>query len=580
MTRKLDKVEVVTVGVGWSGGIVAAELSKAGHKVVGLERGQGRVTEDFTNKHDELRYSLQKELMVDTSDSTLTFRNTVDETAKPLRELTQISVGTGVGGGGIHWAAQTHRYFPYDFEIRTKTIERYGEAKIPDYSPLQDWGITYDELEPYYDKFEKTMGISGEENELEPKRSNPYPTPPMMKTNLMKKFEESVSNLGYSPYVIPTGNVSEEYVNPDGQQLNACQYNGFCSNYACEYGARATPIVTVVPTAKETGNFELVTHANVTRVLHKDGKATGVLYVNTLTGEEIEQPADLVVLAGYTISNIRLLLLSDIGEQYNPKTKKGVIGKNMTDTHNYFGATGFFDEKYNRYIGAGALGMTFGDFNADNFDHTDLDYIHGGQVEIREVGYMAIAENPVPVNTPAWGREFKKQSLYYANRQLGLRSQHASIPHHENYFDLDPKYIDKYGDPILRLTYDYTDNERALNQLMVDKAVEVLEEMGAHDIYPSQPPEHYSAGFTGEHTAGGVIMGENPENSAVNNYLQMWDMENLFVCGASAFPHSGPTNPTLTLGALTYRATEGMIKYLEDSEKGMLVEVKSNKMLL
>lgn len=571
MVKKLDSVDVVTVGVGWAGGIVAAEVARAGFKVVGLERGEDRSTEDFAHKHDELRYEKRKEIMIDLKDDTLTFRNDSEQTALPLREASKSTIGTGTGGGGLHWAAQTHRYFPYDFEIRSQTIDRYGSDKIPEDMPIHDWGITYEELEPYYDKFEKVMGTSGERNELEPPRESDFPTPAMPKTRLMERFEEATGNMGFSPYVIPVGMVSENYENPDGQTLNQCQLNGFCVSFACEWGARSSPVTTVVPTAKATGNYELRNNCTVTRVLHEDGKATGVLYKNTLTGEEFEQPADVVVLSSYTFNNVRLLLLSDIGEQYNPQTGEGLIGKNFTDHHNYWGTFGFFEEKFNRYIGTGALGMAFGDYNADNFDHTDYDFIHGTQIEIREEGIMPISDNHVPEGTPRWGREFKKQSLHYANRKIDVRSQHASMPHVDNYLDLDPTYTDKFGDPLIRVTYNFTDNERKLNDFVIDLSKKVLEEMGAISTIPNAPPEDFEPGFVGQHNAGGAIMGESPENSVVNNYQQVWEMDNLFVCGASAFPHFGPTNPTLTLGAITYRTAEGIIEYLE-GDGGLLVE--------
>ena len=578
MVTKLDKVPVVTIGVGWAGGIVAAELSKAGHKVVGLERGSNRVTEDFANKHDELRYINRHELMNKLSDLSFTFRNNTEETAAPLRHPDSAIVGRDVGGGGLHWAAQTHRYFPYDFEIRSKTIERYGEEKIPEGSTIQDWGITYDELEPYFDKFEKTMGTSGERNDNEAPRENDYPTPPLKKTPAMALYEEAVKNLGYSPYVIPCGTISEEYENPDGQTLNGCQYNGFCGSFACEWGARASPVTTVIPTALATDNFDLKTNSLVTRILHENGKATGVIYKDTRTLEEFEQPADLIVLTSYTLNNIRLLLLSEIGEPYNPETGEGIIGKNFTDHHAYHGATGFFDDKIIKYISTGVLGMAFGDYNADNFDHSDYDFIHGGQVEIREQGNMPISTNPVPNGTKTWGREFKDQSVYYANRHISLMSQKASLPYENNYADLDPTFKDPYGDPLLRITVDYHEEETNRNNFLIDKAEEILKEMGAHTINKDEQAEHFYPGMNGMHNGGGVIMGDSPDNSAVNNYMQMWDIENLFVCGASAFPHFGATNPTLTMGALTYRATEGMIKYL-DGEKGMLVEAKTKTTL-
>ena len=129
MATKLDKVEVVTVGVGWSGGIIAAELSKAGKQVLGLERGEERTTEDFASKHDELLYVQRQELMYKPSDLTVTVRNNLSETAKPVRDPMGIQIGTDLGGGGL-LGAQTHRYFPYDFEIVTKTKEKYGDDKI------------------------------------------------------------------------------------------------------------------------------------------------------------------------------------------------------------------------------------------------------------------------------------------------------------------------------------------------------------------------------------------------------------------------------------------------------------------
>jgi len=513
--------------------------------------------------------------MQDSSKNSITVRNNSDQTALPVRDSTTFQVGSGTGGGGSHWAAQTHRYFPYDFEIRTKTIERYGENKIREGMTIQDWGITYDEIEPYYDKFEKTMGISGEIDPMAAERSNPYPTPPLKKTSAMQMFHEAAEDLGYHPFVIPGGNLSEMYVNPDGETINACQYCSFCSGFGCDFGAKADPVVTVIPTAQKTGNFELRTSSEVRRVLYEGDKATGVLYVDTRTGEEFEQPADVVVLTSFTFSNVRLLLLSDIGQKYDPETSKGVIGKNYTDHHTYSGAMGYFnDKKFNNYIGTGILGSSLSDFSEDNFDHTDLDFLHGGQVELRHLGDLPITTNNIPLGTPAWGKEFKKQSLFYANRSLLVMSQRAIMPWKQNYLDLDPTYKDVYGDPLLRITYDYTDQDRNLNTFITHKCGEVLEAMGAdivdvHDVMP----EHYSGWVNSEHSGGGAIMGDDPETSALNNYLQMWDMDNLFVCGSNVFPHFGAANPTLTMGALTYRASEGIIEYLK-SGGGQLVQAK------
>src|SRR5699024_7226537 len=201
--------------------------------------------------------------------------------------------------------------------------------------------------------------------------------------------------------------LSEQYENPDGETIQACQYCGFCERFGCEYGAKSTPNVTVIPTAEKTGNFELRTESNVVEILHENGKATGVIYVDVITGEEFEQPAHVVVLTSYTVNNTRLLLHSEIGETYNPDTGEGVIGRNYC-YQILAGATGFFeDEKFNTFMCAGALGATVDDFNGDNFDHSDLDFIHGGSISITQTGRRPILSNPVPSDTPGWGNDFK-----------------------------------------------------------------------------------------------------------------------------------------------------------------------------
>jgi len=579
MAKKHDKVDVVVVGTGWAGGVIAAELGKAGKKVVALERGEYREIQDYVGVKDELRFTNRFDMMQDLSHETITSRNTLDEDALPVRTRDEMMVGTDLGGGSVHWAGATYRWLPYDFEIYSKTVERYGEDKIPDGMMLQDWGITYDEMEKYYDRWEKTAGTSGEKDPLGPPRSNDWPNPPLKESPAVRLFKDAASNLGYHPYQIASCNVSKRYENPDGEVLNQCQFCAFCTQYGCDFGAKSDPLVTVIPTAKKTGNVEIRNDAYVRRVLHEGGKATGVLYVDTRTGEEHEQPADVVVLGAFSFANNRLLMLSDIGEQYDPETRTGVIGKNFHGQFNitFLGARGFFDEKkFNLYMGAGALGGTMSDFAGDNFDHSDVDFINGGAIEIRQYGDGAIASNHVPKGTPSWGREFKKNSIFYANRNLQIWYTPAIMSWWHNYLDLDPTYKDDFGDPLLRVTNKYTDHERNIAKFGIEKCKEIMEEMGADIIDLDNIPDEFDHIYQGGHYAGGVVMGNDPETSAVNNYLQMWDMENLFVVGGSAFPHFAGHHPTATIGALAYRAAEGIEKYLDDGG-GMLAQAKSDK---
>ncbi|MDN3448993.1 GMC family oxidoreductase [Planococcus sp. APC 3906] len=561
MVTTLDKVDVVTVGVGWTGGIIAAECAKEGLKVVGLERGRERGTEDFSIVHDEYRYAVRYELMQDLSKETVTFRNNRNQRALPMRQMGSFLLGEGLGGSGTHWNGQNWRFLPYDFQIKTMTEQKYGNKLSADYL-LQDWGITYDELEPYFDRFEKTAGISGEDkNPFWGKRSSDYPTPPMKKTAILKKFETATSNLGYSPFMMPSANLSEPYENPDGQKINACQYCGFCERFGCEYGAKTSPEITVVPAARATGNYEIKFNANVVEIMKEGDKVTGVRYIDTVTFEEFIQPAEVVVLTSYILNNAKLLMVSQIGEQYDPNTGRGTLGKNYA-YQILPGATGFFDEQMNTFMGAGALGMTVDDFNGDNFDHADLEFIHGASLSITQTGSRPILFNPLPPDTPSWGAEFKKASIENFTRTLNVGGQGASMPHKENYLSLDGTYKDIYGVPLLQLTYNFTDQDRALHSYLSEKAAGIMQEMGAKTVAGGNPISDYDiVPYQTTHNTGGTIMGADPANSVVNNYLQHWDMENLFVVGAGNFAHNGGYNPTGTVGALAYRCAEGVINY-------------------
>ncbi len=563
MARKLPKVDVVIIGVGWAGGIIASELTKKGLKVVGLERGKERKTEDYFMVHDELRYALRYDMMQDLSRETITFRSNEKIRALPMRQYGSFLIGDGLGGSGVHWNGQTFRFLPYDFQIRSQTIEKYGKNKIPAEMTIQDWGITYDELEPYYDTFEKTAGISGEENPLAGKRSDKYPTPPLKKTKAMELFTDAAKRMKLHPYVQPAANLSESYTNPDGISRAACQYCGFCERFGCEYGAKADPVVTVLPVALKTGNFEIRTHSNVRRILKTGNKTTGVLYTDVTTGEEIEQPADIVVLTGFVFNNVRLLLLSGLGTPYNSSTGTGSIGKNYAYQVRKGNAVGFFDKKeFNSFAGAGALGMILDDYNGDNFDHSNLDFIHGGMIILGQTGLRPIQNNVVPKGTPTWGSEFKKTSIKYANRSITVGGEGSSMAFQHHYLDLDPTYKDVYGDPLIRITFDFEDQDRNMAKFLAKKCNEILKEMGAdHVDYMTELGPYDVATYQSTHNTGGVIMGSDPSTSAVNSYLQMWDVDNLFVVGASAFPQNAGYNPTDTVGALAYRAAEGILKY-------------------
>ncbi|MBB6735889.1 GMC family oxidoreductase [Cohnella zeiphila] len=566
MATQLPKTDVVIVGMGWVGGIIAAELTKAGHSVVGLERGRSRSTADYYHVHDELRYANRYELMQDLSKETVTYRNNEKIRALPMRSYGSFLMGDGLGGAGVHWNGQYFRFLPYDFEIKTKTVERYGKNKIPADMTIQDWGITYDELEPYFVKFEQMAGISGdpEPSPLAGKMSKPFATGPMKQSPALKMFRDAASKLGLHPYSMPSANLSQNYKNPDGIERAACQYCGFCERFGCEYGAKADPTVTVLPVAQKTGKLDLRTFANVTKIIHDGKKATGVQYTHMPTGEEYVQPADVVVLASFVFSNTRILLLSKLGKPYDPKTQTGVIGRNYCYQVNGAATSAYYDDKeFSTFMGAGALGAVLDDYNGDNFDHTDLKFLHGASISLTQTGLRPIANNPAPSGTPAWGKDFKAMSIKYANRTLNVSAQGSSLPFRHHYLDLDPTYKDALGLPLIRMTFDFEDQDKELVKYLATKTKEIADQMGASKTEMRGTLSTYNiVPYQSTHNTGGVTMGADPSTSAVNNYLQMWDAENVFVCGASAFAHNSGYNPTATVGGLAYRTAEGIATYL------------------
>ena len=567
---KLSPVQALLVGFGWTGAILAPELTEAGIDVLALERGGWRDTPtDFatTFAQDELRYYWRQELFQRPAHETLTIRNNMNQTALPMRQLGSFLPGTNVGGAGVHWNGQTWRFLPTDFIARSHNLERYGKSALPDTMSIQDWGVSYDELEPHYDRFEYLCGISGKAgnlngqiqeggNPFEGRRSREYPNPAMAMSYPPTLFAEAARSLGHKPFPQPSANMSRAYTNPLGVKLGPCTYCGFCEKFGCGNYSKATSQTTILPVLMRKQNFTLRTECEVTKInLDSTGKrAVSVTYVDA-AGNEFEQPAEMILLTAYILHNVRLLLLSGIGTPYDPNSGLGVIGKNyayqITSSVNVF----YEDKLLNPFIGAGAHGMLIDEFNGDNFDHSGLGFIGGGFLGIVQTGARPIESHATPEGTPTWGSGWKRAIAKNYLRSTTVSTHGAVMSHRANYLDLDPTYRDVYGRPLMRMTFDYTDNERRMSDYLTDRAAEVARAMGPRDIKINRRTGSWDVvPYQTTHNTGGAIMGSDPATSAVNSYLQSWDVPNLFVIGASAFPQNPGYNPTGTVAALAYRA--------------------------
>ena len=420
MATRLKEVDAVMVGMGWTGSIMARQLTKAGMTVVGLERGEDlSPRENFALPHvrDELRYSQRLELILDPALETLTFRHRPSESALPMRRMGSFLPGNSVGGAGNHWGGLHWRYHPTDHLTRSHIVTRYGAKAIPEDMTIQDWAMTYDELEPYYDKFEKLCGTSGRAGNLrgqkieggnvfEGPRQNEYPTPPLKMTQAALMFEKAAKELGYHPFPQPISNASRAYTNTEGLTLGACQYCGFCERNGCEANAKAGPQVCVLPLLRQEAKFTLRSRAWVSRLLYDKAakKVTGVVYTDTRNGEEYEQPAGIVVLSAYVFGNVSLLFHSGIGEPYDPATGKGVVGKNYCYQLSRMGVTMFFeDREFNPFMGAPGSVMALDDVDGDNFDHSGLGFFGGSRMACGHSDGRPISYRPVPPGTPRWG---------------------------------------------------------------------------------------------------------------------------------------------------------------------------------
>jgi gluconate 2-dehydrogenase alpha chain len=570
------KVDVVTVGAGWTAAILAAKLCPGGTSMVSLEQGGARWTfPHFAHDHDSLRYSVRYAMMVDLQRETWTWRPNPNAPALPMRQYGSFNPGQGLGGAAVHWSGQLWRYLETDFRYRSHVIERYGAKKIPDGCTAQDWGITYDDLESYYDAFEWDIGASGQAgniqgrkipggNPFEAPRSRGFPNPPLDVTPHGANFASACTELGLHPFTQPSAITSRAWTDPYGNHRGGCLYCGFCTRFGCEVDAKASPLNTHLPVALNSKNYEVRTHAKVLRIeTGKGGLATGVTYVD-VHGKEHFQPADVVIVSAFTLENNRLLLLSR--SKAHPEgigNDRGRVGKNYTYQIYPAPVTGLWEgKKLNMYMGNTCTIKIIYDYNADTFDHSDLPFIGGSQL------YSEPCERE-PVNSVgdtkdkqgrSWGAEWKGEVRKGWDSQASIVTEGESLPYLDQFVDLDPNYTDKWGQPLLRISFDWHQNQRDLWRFVAQRALEIMQAMNPSKIVDFKPeiPAYNIEKYQSTHPTGGCIMGTSPERSVTNTYGQVWDTPNVFVTGAALFPQNPGANPTGTIGAVTYRTAEAM----------------------
>lgn len=547
--KKKPDYDVIIIGAGAAGGILGRELSDAGLSVCMLERGPMYETKDVTM--DELRFPIRQDLLWATPKTGgMTWRpHSGTATQKVFSRLPHLLDGWGPGGSMNHWGGVSWRFEPSAF----KALDIWGQ--IPG-GAIANWPISYDDLEPYYTKFEYRLGVSGDASQIVhgPPRTDPYPLPPIEQGCATNHFAQAGRSLGYEPFPMPTGILSNDY-----QGRKSTGYCGSCQGFECTIDAKSNTRVTEIKEALKNPNFTLLVDRYAIRItMNGQQQVDGVICLDS-NGTAHEITASIVVLSANTFYNVWLLLLSR--NQYAPSgigNQHDQVGKYFHQ-HPRFGVNGLFDELMNVHIGPSESLMAITNYTEDNFDHTGQGFVMGGYIYGARV--VGNAGQPIefakkvelPAGIPGWGPLFKDFVTQTYNHYYQVHAMLSDPPQLTSFIDLDPYAKNQYGLPLPRLTFDWSPQLKNMHRFFYQKVVEILQAGGARNIWGGH---HVQSPWDTTHPSGGTRMGENPKESVTDRYGKVHGIRNLFVAGNSLFPTMCAFNVTETLGALAYWQAE------------------------
>ncbi|MGZ5985078.1 MAG: GMC oxidoreductase, partial [Caulobacteraceae bacterium] len=431
---------------------------------------------------------------------------------------------------------------------------------IPKGSTVEDWPLTLEELEPYYDKVEYEVGVSGKAgniggridpagNIFEGARAREYPMPALHGTEFTQMMADAAKGLGLHAFPGPAAvnSVAREGRSP-------CLYHGWCDRGGCHVSAKGSTNVSTIPKALATKRLQVTTGANVISIdVGKEGRVQSVTYLKG--GETYVQPAEAVILASYVYENVRLLLLSK-SRQF-PKglaNNHGQVGRHYMSHAQFDGVTALFPQNINNWYGLPAQGTAVDNFADDNFDHAGLDFIGGGSMYVysNRRPIAAASMGTFGKTQRSWGAEWKRFVAENADRTNTAYLQKTTLPYEDNVLDLDPVVKDPLGQPVIRITADYKDNEKRIGAFVQEKMAAWYRAAGAIAI--DKAPVGTMGPTT--HAYGGARMGHNPQTNVVDQWGFCHEVQNLGIVGGSVMGTSGSRNPTLTAQALAWRTAQ------------------------
>ncbi len=540
----LAPVDAVVVGAGAGGGVIAKELACSGMRVVLLERG--RWVTAWDDAKDDLRNQRTSALGAPFGpDDARNPRVAVDRAGRELVVLPSEGAYSNnaacVGSGTVSYGAMAWRYMAQDFRMKSL----YG---CPVGSTLDDWPISYDDLEPFYEKAEWEMGVSGDvaPDPFKAPRRRSLPMPPLPPNREYQILKPAALRKGWHPFDIPMLRNSVPY---NGR--GPCMRCRWCVGFACEVNAKNGTQNTVIPTALATGLCELRTDAMAREiVLDARGHAVAVTYFDA--GNRLQtQPARLVVVSAGAIETARLLLNSrsrlhpnGLGNRYD------WVGRNLQG-HAYPRAVGLFDFDTYDDVGPGAS-VAICDFNHGNPG------LRGGAMLANEFIRLPIQfTGMTPKDTPRWGRAHKDYMRQFYRRSIAVMGPVQEMPVFDARAQLDPRVKDFWGIPVARLSGGRHPHSVEVARSVVVKAAEWLQEAGAIRTWTSVPGLDLSGG---QHQAGTCRMGNDPKTSVVDRSCRIHGADNIYLADASVHVTNGGFNPALTILANAYRVAAAIVK--------------------
>jgi len=461
-----------------------------------------------------------------------------------------------LGGRTNHWGRISLRFGPDDF--RKKSIDGFGE----------DWPITYKDIKPYYDKIDKLIGVFGSKENLSNDPDGfflPPPKPRLHELFYIKGARKSNVKVIPSRLSILTKRINDE--------RGVCFYCNQCARSCMAYADFSSGSCLIFPAQKSGGQIDMFLNAMVRTVTtNQEGKATGVSYIDKTDNKEYKLKGKVVVLAASACSSARILLNSKSKQHPNGLgNSSDLIGKYLHDS------TGgdmmaFIPELIDRKIynedGVGGMHV----YSPWWLDNKKLDFARGYHIEIW--GGLGAPSYGTGFNVNSFNKffGFKKAGGYgdvlrsdmkkYYGSTIGLSGRGESIAQKTNYCEIDPNKVDKYGVPVLRFNYKWTDNEIKQAKHMQDTFEEIIHNMGGIPLWDKPGKEsNYGINDPGWiiHEVGTTRMGNDSKNSVVNQFERLHDVSNVFVVDAGPFVSQADKNPTWTIMALAWRSSEYII---------------------